>query len=125
MSFKAGVQYGDFDGSAAADRADKDDLSEYLRTNNLMQSNEFLVAVELWVGENHGGVVKDPSIRALVVDSPDYDGAVKDLLNQDPVTVRAIDVPVSLEQFIGFFKRYAVTLTVRGSDLYSKDYNEI
>lgn len=125
MSFKAGVQYGDFGGTAAADRADKGDLTDYLRANGLMQSNEFLVAAELWVGENHGGVIKNSSIRALVVDAPDYDGAVKDMLNQDPVTVRAISVPVSIEQFIGFFKRFAVTLTVRGSDLDSKDYKEI
>lgn len=125
MSFRAGVQYGDFGGTAAADRADGSDLGDYLRSNNLMHENEFLVAAELWIGENHRGVVAKPHIRALVVDAPDYDGAVKDVLNQDPVPVRKIDVDLTLEGFIGLFKRFAVTLTVRGGDLEAKDYKEI
>jgi hypothetical protein len=125
MSFKAGVQYGDFEGSAAADRADQGDLSDYLRKNGLMQAGEFLVAAEVWIGENHGGVVKDPFIRALVVDAPDYDGAVRDVLNQDPVPVRKIDLPLSLNEFIGLFKRFAITLTVRGGELADKDYREV
>ena len=125
MSFKAGVQYGDFEGSAAADRADKNDLGDYLRSNGLMQDGEFLVAVELWVGESHGGKVAQPSISALVVDAPDYDGAVRDVLNTDPVPVRKIDLPISLDQFLSLFKRFAVTLTIRGGDLSSKDYREV
>ncbi|HYG49230.1 MAG TPA: hypothetical protein VD846_14960 [Allosphingosinicella sp.] len=125
MSFKAGVQYGDFEGSAAADRADQDDLGDYLRKNGLMQPGEFLVAAEVWIGENHGGVVKNPFIRALVVNAPDYDGAVREVLNQDPVPVRKIDLPLSLNDFIGLFKRFAVTLTIRGGDLHGKDYKEV
>ena len=125
MSFKARVQYGDFDGTAAADKADQNNLSDYLHTNGLMQSNEFLVAAKLWIGENHGGIVKKPTIHALVIDAPDYDGAVKDLLDQDLIPVRSIELHISLEQFIGFFKRFAVTLTLSGCDLASKDYQEI
>lgn len=122
MAFKASVQYGDFEGTAAADRADNGDLSSYLRSTGLMQNNEFLIAAELWIGENHGGVVKPPSIRALVVDAPDHEGAVQDVLCQDPVPVRRIDLPITLDQFIGFFKRFAVTLTIRGGDLEGKEY---
>ncbi|HEX8624506.1 MAG TPA: hypothetical protein VF782_05440 [Allosphingosinicella sp.] len=124
MSFKAGVQYGDFEGSAAADRADQGDLGDYLRNNGLLQPGEFLVGAEVWIGENHGGVVKAPFISALVVEAPDYDGAVRDVLNQDPVPVRKIDLPLSLNEFIGLFKRFAVTLTIRGGELTDKDYRE-
>ena len=35
MSFKAGVQYGDFEGTAAADRADQVSLGDYLRDKGL------------------------------------------------------------------------------------------
>jgi hypothetical protein len=125
MSFKAGVQYDDFEGTAAADRADKNDLGYYLRSNGLMQSGDFLVAAELWVGENHGGKVAQPAIRALVVDAPDYEGAVRDVLNRDPVPVRKIDLPLSLDQFLALFKRFAVTLTIRGGELGGKDYREV
>ncbi len=125
MSFKAGVQYGDFEGTAAADRADRGDLREYLEAQNLIQPGEFLVAVELWIGENHSGKVAQPSIKALLVDAPDYDGAVRDVLNQDPVPVRKVDVPLTLEEFVGLFKRFAVTLTIRGGNLGGKDYNEV
>lgn len=124
MSFKAGVQYGDFEGSAAADRADKNDLGDYLRSNGLMHAGELLVAAELWVGENHSGKVAQPSIQAIVVDAPDHDNAVRDVLNQAPVPVRKIDLPISLDQFLGLFKRFAVTLTIRGGDLRGKDYRE-
>jgi hypothetical protein len=133
MSFKAGVQYGDFEGSAAADRADHGDLGDYLRKNGLMREGEFLIAAEVWIGENHPkpgappwtNAVAEPSIRALVVDAPDYDGAVRDVLNQDPVPVRKIDLPLTLNQFVGLFKRFAVTLTIRGGDLAGKDYREV
>jgi hypothetical protein len=122
VSFKAGVQYGDFGGTSAADRADDQDLGAYLRSNGLMRDNEFLIAIELWIGENHRGAVAKPSIRALVVDAPDYDGALRAALKQDPVRVRVIELELALEEFLGFFKRFAVTLTVRGADLEGKDY---
>jgi hypothetical protein len=125
MSFRAGVQYGDFEGTAAADRADKNDLSDYLRSNGLMQAGETLIAVELWIGENHGGKVAQPSIQAIVVNAPDYDSAVRDVLNQDPVPVRKINLPISLDEFLGLFKRFAVTLTIRGGELGGKDYREV
>jgi hypothetical protein len=125
MSFKAGVQYGDFEGTAAADRADKADLGDYLRSNGLMHDGEFLVSVELWVGENSGGKLGSTSVRALVVSAPDYDGAVRDVLREEPVPVRVINVPLSLVDFIALFKRFAVTLTIRGGELTGKDYREI
>lgn len=124
MSFKAGVQYGDYEGTAAADRADVNDLADYMQSQGLMHPGEFLIAVELWIGENQRGNVAQPSIRALVVNAPNYEGAVRDVLNQDPVPVRKIDLPLSLEDLLARFKRFAVTLTIRGVDLSGKDYRE-
>lgn len=122
MSFRAGVQYGDFGGTAAADRANDHDLADFLRGRGLMHAGEFLLAVELSVGENHGGVVAEPYVRALVAAAKNYEEAVA-VAKSDPVPVRIVDVPVGISEFIGFFKRFAVTLTLSGADLDSKQYS--
>lgn len=53
-SFKASVQYGDWEGTAAADDTDAGSLSlhRYLEQKRLIKPGEFLIAASLWVGEN-------------------------------------------------------------------------
>ncbi len=54
-SFKASVQYGDWEGTAAADGAHAISVDDYLEKKGLIKSGEFLLATSLWVGENHDG----------------------------------------------------------------------
>ena len=42
-SFKASVQYNDWEGTAAADDADVVSLTRYLATNGLINENEYLL----------------------------------------------------------------------------------
>jgi hypothetical protein len=111
--FKASVQYGDFKGTAAADNADGEhDLNHFLKGKGLIQDDEFLVAASMWVGESSGGKLGRSYVKAYLYDKADHD-TVKAALEatEGPIQVRAVDVEVTPEQFISFFKRLEVFLT--------------
>jgi hypothetical protein len=124
-TFRASVQYGDWTGTAAADNADQRDLSDFLATKKIFdRDKEFLIAASLWIGENHGGKIQSPCVTAIItlLDST-YDNVSKKLKAvQGPIPVRRVDVELSLEEFIGLFKRFAVVLTRRGLDLEDREY---
>jgi hypothetical protein len=122
-NFKASVQYGDWKGTAAADNADQNDLSDYLQGKGLMNENEFPIASSLWVGENHGGKLGTVMVTAYLFHKPDH-ATVNDALNAiyGPITVREIDVEVSLTEYIGFFKRFSVFNTRRGLDINEREF---
>lgn len=66
-TFRAGVQYGDWTGTASADNDDTKDLYQLLKSKNLLNTEkEFLVGATLWVGENHGGKVQVPYVSAII-----------------------------------------------------------
>jgi hypothetical protein len=124
-TFRAGVQYGDWTGTAAADNADKNDLSELLAAKKVFdREKEFLLGASLWIGENHGGKAQSPHIAAIITS---LDNTYDDLLPKlkavnGPVPVRRIDVELSLDEFIGLFKKFAVMLTRRGLGLEDREY---
>lgn len=121
--FKATVQYQDWNGTAAADDADRNSLSDFLRTKGLMTGNEFLIASSLWVGENHGGKLGSVGITAYLFDKPDH-ASVKAAIDAiaGPIPVRKVDVTVTIDEYIGFFKRFAVLLTRNGFDIEGREY---
>jgi hypothetical protein len=124
-TFRAGVQYGDWTGTAAADNADKNDLSDLLAAKKVFdRKKEFLLGASLWIGENHGGKVQPPHIAAIITP---LDNTYDDLLPKlkavnGPIPVRRIDVEISLDEFIGLFKRFAVVLTTHGLGLEGREY---
>jgi len=66
-TFRAGVQYGDWTGTAAADNADQNDLHNLLVAKKAFdRDTEFLLGASLWIGENHGGKVQAPYISAFI-----------------------------------------------------------
>jgi hypothetical protein len=67
-SFKASVQYGDWEGTAAADNADfGNSIREYLDKKQLIKPGEFLIATSLWVGENHNRKLGTILVRAFLL----------------------------------------------------------
>ena len=119
--FTASVQYGDWKGTAAADNADQNDLTDFLRSKNLMQSNEFLVGVRAFIGENHGGKVKDPHIEVLI--ATNYD-TVKTYIDAtpDPVPLKRVKLQLTLVEFFGLFKRFEIAIARSGLDLPGREY---
>jgi hypothetical protein len=114
-TFRASVQYGDFKGSAAADRADNANADDWLTKKGLKKDGEFLLGVELYAGESHG-VHRDPvNVQFLLVTPSAYD-SVKAMIDATPgpVAVRRVDVQMPLVEFFGLFKRFSITLSPHG-----------
>jgi hypothetical protein len=111
-TFKASVQYGDLKGTAAADRADQKGADDWLEKKGLKQADEFLLGIELWVGENHG-THKDPvSVHFLLVTSGGH-GNVKSMLEatRGPVDVRRVSQEMPISEFFSLFKRFSVCIS--------------
>lgn len=115
-TFRASVQYGDWTGTVAADNADQNDLRDLLAAKNLFdREKEFLLGASLWIGENHGGKVQAPYVSAIITPLDNtYDNLDTKLgALRGPIPVRRVEIELTLEEFIGLFKRFAIVLTTR------------
>lgn len=112
--FKASVQYGDWKGTAAADRADQDDPERWLIKQGKKKPDEFLVGIEIWAGENHGKH-KDPiSVTFLLAALPDHDTVLGKIGTGKPLPVRKVREDMALVDFFGLFKRFSVSISNHG-----------
>lgn len=125
-SFRATAQYNDFEGTFAGDAADHQDLTSILDANNLRDApNEFVVGARLYIAENHHGKVREPWVQILLVQMKDatFDKIRAWLSEQhDPLPVRSVEVELTLEQFVGLFKRFSVVMTRKGLGLTDREY---
>jgi hypothetical protein len=115
QNFSASVQYDDFKGSAAADRADHGDASEWLEKNGLKQKGEFLLGITLYAGENHGKH-HDPIYAEFLLASPRDHDTIKSMIETStgPIPVRKVTAQMSVVEFFGLFKRFSVHLSAHG-----------
>jgi len=113
--FKASVQYNDLTGSAAADRADATDAYKWLANNKLINGDEYVIGISMWVGENHGSH-KDPvSVKFLVSSLNGYTNIPEMLKSSgEPIQVREIRVDMNIADFLALFKRLEITLSNSG-----------
>jgi hypothetical protein len=125
--FKAGVQYGDWEGTAAADDADQIAIRQFLTQRGLLHDEQFVIGIEVLIGENHAGRVKPPYINVLVVDKPAYENVQELLTKPGPVEVKVITLEedLSLEQFIGLFKRFSIAISRRGLNFTNREYDAV
>ena len=114
-NFHASVQYNDFKGSAAADLAGQDDISDWLEKNELKQDGEFLLGISFFAGENHGKHEDPINVEVLLVVLGDH-GNIKAAIDvhNGPVQVRKVTTEMPLLVFFGLFKRFHVTLSSEG-----------
>lgn len=125
-TFTASVQYNDNLGTAAADRADQDDLDDYLKDKGLINEDEFVLSTSLWVGENHGGKLGHVSVTAYLFKAVGYQNVDEALRSIDgPIPVRTVSLEVTLEEFVAFFKRFEVFLSPKGLDVTGREFREI
>lgn len=120
--FRASVQYGDFKGTASADRADQNDASAWLSERGLKQDHEFLVGITLFAGENHG-THKDPTyVNFLLAERGDHD-TVKDAIDSahEAFSVRSVRVEMPISEFLALFKRFSIYISNHGM-LDGKEY---
>lgn len=122
-SFKASVQYNDWEGTAAADDADVVSLTRYLATNGLINENEYLLSSSIFIGENHGGRIGGVYIVAHLFTPPPnttVDAALYAITG--PIPVRELELELTIEQYLGFFKRFKVVHTKRHLELEGREY---
>ena len=123
-TFGASVQYNDWKGTVAADDADTRDVRKLLSERGELSDGEFLVGVELWLGEMHGDELKRPSVKALIVDAENYEAAEQNFYaTEDPLPLKVIEMDLSMDEFLLLFKRFAVSISWQGLDLTGREYS--
>ncbi|MDD0998461.1 hypothetical protein M5G20_21690 [Pseudomonas sp. TNT2022 ID1044] len=114
-NFHASVQYGDFKGTAAADRRDHDSISKYLENQGLVNEGEFLVGIEAYSSELMGKAqVTDVSVTALVTKYEGYDDVQAAVDSGNPLKVRKIRFDMPLVDFFSLFKRFEISISSHG-----------
>lgn len=103
--FTASVQYNDFKGTVAADRSDNKALGDHLNSLGLIESDERIVGCRVVSYPSPTGEVS-PSI-VIYLRAGSYD--------EPASTIRAIEVEMSVEQLLSFFKRFDLVMTVDGN----------
>lgn len=113
-TFKASVQYNDLKGSAAADRADMTDAAKWLKDNGLI-TDEFVVGISMWAGENHEAHQDPVSVKFLVSGLNGYKNIPEMLqASREPIRVKEISVDMNITDFFALFKRLEITLSNGG-----------
>ncbi|MFH3547605.1 hypothetical protein [Klebsiella aerogenes] len=92
--FKASTQYNDYKGTVAADRADQDSFSDFLRAKGILKNDEIVKGISFYSEENYFDV------EAYVTD------------NQHGL--RRERVAITLEEFFKTFKRFSIKLSRDG-----------
>lgn len=111
-TFKASVQYNDWKGTSAADNADRNGSSEWLKQNGYIEDGELLLGVKMFAGESHGTHEDPVFVEFLLVTPGDFDN-VKSMIESTagPIEVRSVKVQMKLIDFFGLFKRFDITLS--------------
>src|SRR3989338_11651515 len=113
--FIASVQYDDLKGGAAADRADRKGPEDWLKANGHRKGDEFLLGISMYAGENPGAHRDPVCVDFLLTTLEDYE-SVKTMIDSSPgpINVRKVTLSMSLNDFLGLFKRFSVTLSAHG-----------
>lgn len=114
-NFQAGVQYGDFKGTAQADSHDRVDFRAHLEQMGLIKESESLVGIEAWSGE----VAAQPNDKALQInvvlsEGRGYDNIKAAVDTGKPLPVRRVKLEMPPAEFFGFFKRFSISLSSHG-----------
>ena len=117
-TFKAQVQYQDWEGTAAADEHQGHEFEDFLESKQLTGQHETLIAVSLGVIEGH------VYVHCHVVDRGDFDSAKALIEHEDPIPTRRIDLDMTLQEFFSHFKRFDVVLTWNRLGLTGRAYEE-
>lgn len=115
QKFSASVQYGDLKGTAAADKADGQKLSKWLKDEGLITDDEFVLAISMSVGENHG-IHQDPVYVDFYVRKLGEGQTVPEVIEESggSIELRRINVDMNILDFLALFKRLEITLSSKG-----------
>lgn len=123
-SFKASAQYGDWEGTAAADGAEPTSFDDFLESKGITTENDFVLGVRLSVFEYFGPTMGTVIVTAYVYEGLNDHDSIKEVLEDmtGPIPVREIKVDMTLEEFFQRFKRFSVMLTASDLNLEGREY---
>lgn len=115
QKFSASVQYNDLKGTVAADKADRQKLSKWLEDRNLITDDEFVLAISMLVGENHG-IHQDPVYVDFYVRKIGGSQTVPEVIEESggSIELRRVNVDMNISDFLALFKRLKITLSSQG-----------
>jgi hypothetical protein len=117
--FSASVQYNDFKGTAAADRAGQHDIYDLLELKGLSTDNEFLLSIQFYSAE-HDFV---RCVVLLLENADTYEDVQKAIENTpDPIPVKEVHLDLTPAEFLKLFKRFAVVLNPGGLSLQGRKF---
>ena len=124
-TFKASVQYDDLKGSVAADRADMTDAGKWLEDNGHISSEEFVIGISMWTGDNHGQHIDPVSVKFLISELNNHENIPAMIeASGENLQVKVLRLDMNIADFFALFKRFEITLSNNGL-LEGKDYSEI
>ena len=114
-TLRAGVQYDDYVGTAAADRADDATLWGLFEKKGYVShdNKDTLVAIEFWSGENHGGKAHEATATITVANLQGYETLDDFMKDPKHPPLRSISIDMSNDEFFGYFKRFKVALAYK------------
>lgn len=112
--FRASVQYGDLTGTVAADRSDGVGADEWLESRGHKGAGEFVLGIEVYVGENAGKHSDPITVHFLLVDGG-FDSAEAAVKGSTEVAAkRRVSVDMDAAEFLGLFKRFSINMSPQG-----------
>lgn len=121
-TFRAGTQYGDFTGSASADRHDTADISNYLEARGLIQKGELAIGIELYSGEVRAKSQDEKVVVTVLLATGEGHDNIKAAIDSgEPLKVRKVRLEMHLNEFFGLFKRFSICISNHGM-LEGKDF---
>jgi hypothetical protein len=113
---KASVQYGDFDGTAAADHHDRRGLWDLAKKYGVDIDKYFVFGIDIFVGEALGDEPAHANVSILAIDTQVVGANSVDSIqeyvdnNQGVLPYVEFGIDANLEEVLRFFKQFSVVL---------------
>ena len=131
-SLTGSVNYGDFEGTAAADRHDHQDLIALAKRYGVDTDQFFVFGLNISVGETRDDSLGHASVAVLAVDTQatgtaPYFDAIQQYVDRNPEAVQYVrfDIDASLEEALRAFKRIDIVLlnkSVKGATHFERTF---
>jgi hypothetical protein len=115
-TLQASVQYGDYTGTASADRGDNFELHQLAQKHGIDTERYFVIGLHLNVGENRGNELGNTHVSILAVDTQVAKAASLDHIQayakqNKKLPYLSFDINASVEDVLRSFKRFEVVLS--------------
>jgi hypothetical protein len=132
-TLEASVNYGDYKGTAAADRHDQRDLSDLAQKYGIDTERYFVFGVDVSIGETRGDKLAHTFVNILATDTQVVKAASVDFISeyvaehQGHLPYVSLRIDASLEEVLLAFKRFNFVLSnraIKGVREYEETYAE-